>query len=397
MTHMVRNCQLLPAECHDPGLQYLLHDLLHGECPDGDQRVPRDVFSNTRLAPTVREGVAYLTIDTACENTVGGKTHLMMVARILEAKYKVKPVIHPEEESYRFGPGEPRVSTERWHVPIGIGGVPMVIKSSALEDGDPGQNKIPWLAGQGPPGKVPSLEDYSGVLWMTGKAYMDDRSPKETHIYNPEDDPYATGDITSRTPCTLHGDVWEYLLEHPQVYVRHHHRPRTTRFHPHEVADGPEPRELLPLRVTYKHGVDDWETSVEEESWTGYYTVLFGHGCDPSMKIDNLPSPGPRAAVLIDVHGHQVAVHPRSLKQLEQKRFLRSFDLDNKPPDLPLNKQPKIFRPQLGEFGSDQPPRSPHHAHGPQFQASSCAVWWWSRSRLWRRRHYGSWNIVHQP
>ena len=101
------------------------------------------------------------------------------------------------------------------------------------------------------------------------------------------------------------------------------------------------------------------------------YTVLFGCGCDPSMKIDNLPSPGPRAAVLIDIHGHQVAVHPRSLKPLEQKRFLRSFYLNNKPPDLPLNKQPKIFRPQLGEFGSDQPPRFPHHAHGPQFQAQS--------------------------
>ena len=66
-----------------------------------------------------------------------------MVAKILEAKRKVKPVIHLEEESCRFGPGEPRVSTERWHVPIGIGGAPMVIKSSALEDGEPGQNKIP--------------------------------------------------------------------------------------------------------------------------------------------------------------------------------------------------------------------------------------------------------------
>ena len=76
VTHMVCNCQLLPAECHNPGLHYLLHDLLHGGCHGRDQRVPRDVFSNTRLAPTVREGAAYLTIDTACENTVGGKTHL---------------------------------------------------------------------------------------------------------------------------------------------------------------------------------------------------------------------------------------------------------------------------------------------------------------------------------
>ena len=46
----------------------------------------------------------------------------------------MKPVVTPEEESYRFGPGEPRVSTQRWHVPIGIGGKNMVIKTPTLED-----------------------------------------------------------------------------------------------------------------------------------------------------------------------------------------------------------------------------------------------------------------------
>ena len=60
----------------------------------------------------------------------------------------MKPVVTPEEESYRFGPGEPRVSTQRWHVPIGIGGKNMVIKTPTLEDRHPDQNKIPWLAGQ---------------------------------------------------------------------------------------------------------------------------------------------------------------------------------------------------------------------------------------------------------
>ena len=110
--------------------------------------VPRSVLANTRLAPSVRDGVAYLTIDTACENTVGGRGHLDYAMEILRKKRNVKALITPEEESYRFGPGEARISHQRFHIPIGIGGVAMIIKTSSLEDRHPEQNRVPWLAGQ---------------------------------------------------------------------------------------------------------------------------------------------------------------------------------------------------------------------------------------------------------
>eukprot|EP00913_Durusdinium_trenchii_P016249 g15271.t1 len=77
---------------------------------------PRSVLGVGRPPATVTPGRAYLTIDTACENTVGGLTALHLVAKVLEDKFKVKPTVHPEEESYRFGPGEPRISHERWHI-----------------------------------------------------------------------------------------------------------------------------------------------------------------------------------------------------------------------------------------------------------------------------------------
>ena len=373
---------------------------------------PRSVLGVGRPPATVTPGRAYLTIDTACENTVGGLTALHLVAKVLEDKFKVKPTVHPEEESYRFGPGEPRISHERWHVPIGIGKKNMIIKTSTLDDRPPGQNKIPWLAGQDwlrfmaavvdiaeqkiilksvdaqaplftdhtghlvvavddfpslgwPEGKVASKDDYAGLLWLTGKAYMESAAPKTTHIYNPEDDPLATGDIYGLHPCTVHGDVWEYNMDNPLVYIRRHRRPRTTRFHPQDVVDGPEPRELQMVRVTYKDGapepiVDTWDQKVP---WTGY-TVLVGLDCEPHVQMVASTPAHHQVGVSVEIAGKSRTVHPKSLKETVTKRLQRSFAPHIKPPDLPLSRHDQRFTssqkefPNVSNFGSSTPARA---------------------------------------
>eukprot|EP00913_Durusdinium_trenchii_P020900 g19638.t1 len=243
-------------------------DLSMQEFLVGGDRVPRDVLSNTRMKPTVKDKTAYLTIDTACENTVGGLTQVRQVASIIESKHSVKPLITEENESYRFGPGEPRTSNHRWHMPVGIGGCAMVIKTSVLDDTLPESGKIPWLAGQDwlrlvravvdigeqkiylkaleteaelfvdhtghlvvavddfpvtgwPQDRQASQDAYAGVLWATGKAYMQPNFAA-THVYSPEDDPFCDGSLQERTPCIVASDKWEYLLDHPQPQMQRH-------------------------------------------------------------------------------------------------------------------------------------------------------------------------------
>ena len=389
------------------------------QVPEAEEfQLVRSVNANTRLAPTVKPGTAYITIDTACENTVGGLTWLHSVAKILDEKHQVKPIIHAEEESYRFGPGEPKISYQRWHVPIAVGGKPMVIKTSALEDRDPAMNRIPWLAGQDwlrlveavvdigaskiflkalgaeaelfvdhtghlvvavddfpregwPQGRHATRDDYAGVLWVTEKAYMGDtRVEKYTHIYNPEDDNYNNGGITTRTLCKVDADVWEYHMDFPSVYIRHHVRPRTNKFHPQDTVDGPQSKELQPLRITFKHGnnepeFDTWDEDPEEAPWTGF-TVLFGWDCDPNFKLSQLPQPRQELGVKASFAEHgDLVVHPNSLHATMPKRSIRSMDLSVKPPDLPVNRQQQVFMPSPGDFGFKQFDRRHAVNHAP--------------------------------
>ena len=381
-------------------------DLSMQEFLVGGDRVPRDVLSNTRMKPTVKDKTAYLTIDTACENTVGGLTQVRQVASIIESKHSVKPLITEENESYRFGPGEPRTSNHRWHMPVGIGGCAMVIKTSVLDDTLPESGKIPWLAGQDwlrlvravvdigeqkiylkaleteaelfvdhtghlvvavndfpvtgwPQDRQASQDAYAGVLWATGKAYMQPNFAA-THVYSPEDDPFCDGSLQERTPCIVASDKWEYLLDHPQVYIRHHHRPRTSRFHPEEVVDGPQPDELQSVRVTIKHGyqnelIDVWDAPqrlLHEEPWTGY-TVLFGKDCDPGLDVGPLlPAWQPQGVDVVFENAETRRVHPASVKTSVQKRILKSFDKSVKSPDLPIDRQAVRFNVPAEEFGS---------------------------------------------
>ena len=283
----------------------------------------------------------------------------------------------------------------------------MVIKTSALEDRHPDQNKIPWLAGQDwlrfmaavvdiaeqkivlktigaeaplqvdhtghlvvavddfpstgwPQGKVATRDDYAGVLWATGKAYTataeTDVASQCTHIYNPEDDPINNykGEFLDMVPCVVPGDYWQYSMDNHQVYVRHHLSPRTTRFHPQDSVDGPEPRELQPLRVTFKDGfntpfVDIWDDKVNEPPWTGF-TIFVGVGCDPKTRLDNIHKPHSQEGVHVQLGHTRVRVHPKSLKPHVSKRLNRSMDVSLKPPDLPMNRAEKVFKPKDVEF-----------------------------------------------
>ena len=146
-------------------------------------------------------------------------------------------------------------------------------------------------------------------------------------------------------------------MDTPLLYLRRHFRPRTTRFHPQEVVDGPEPRELQPLRITFKDGFgepffDVWDEHVEEDPWTGF-TVFVGHDCNPSTRLDVLPCPRPDPGVDIKTMKGWLHVHPKSLKQHGSKRLARSMDPNVKPPELPLNRHDQVFRPSKLEFAGD--------------------------------------------
>lgn len=107
--------------------------------------VPRSVQLMARRKPTVKPNKTYITIDTACENTVGGSKVLEEIFYKwsgLGIGYEVKH----ENELYCFGPGAPQPSLRRFALPIGVAGVPMVIQTSMVQDGE--STSVPFLAGQ---------------------------------------------------------------------------------------------------------------------------------------------------------------------------------------------------------------------------------------------------------
>ncbi|CAE7230751.1 RE1, partial [Symbiodinium sp. CCMP2456] len=104
------------------------------------------IFSTHRALPETAYNKDYLTIDTACENTVVGKRLLDRVLRRWQDDFGLVPKEEAENEFYCFGPGEPKRSTMRVHLPIGLGGQAVVISTSVIDDSD--LHEIPFLAGQ---------------------------------------------------------------------------------------------------------------------------------------------------------------------------------------------------------------------------------------------------------
>ena len=106
----------------------------------------RGVLLSRRAPAEVEEGKDYLTIDTACENTVVGKTILNRIITRWHSRHGLVPKVEAENEFYCFGPGQPQVSRERVHLPVGLGGQPLVISTSVIDDSE--MSEIPFLAGQ---------------------------------------------------------------------------------------------------------------------------------------------------------------------------------------------------------------------------------------------------------
>ncbi|CAE7744915.1 RE1 [Symbiodinium sp. KB8] len=106
----------------------------------------RSVLSNRRAPAEVETGKDYLTIDTACENTVVGQRLLERLLRRWQDDFGLAPKVDEENEFYCFGPGEPKRSTRRVHLPVGLGGRALVISTSVIDDRD--LHEIPFLAGQ---------------------------------------------------------------------------------------------------------------------------------------------------------------------------------------------------------------------------------------------------------
>ena len=153
--HAVRaaRSELPGPDFEEPGSVWsLLQDTKKGPNPDDLRRVnvvrqaQRSIMT-MRRKPTVAPYKFYLTIDTACENTVVGSCYIESYLLHLK-EHGLMPLQEPENEQYCFGPGDPKTSTVRLSIPAGIGGAPVIIRTSLIDEEEGAANKIPFLAGQ---------------------------------------------------------------------------------------------------------------------------------------------------------------------------------------------------------------------------------------------------------
>ncbi|CAK9000465.1 unnamed protein product [Durusdinium trenchii] len=255
-----------------------------------DHNLPRLTCSMQRRRATVDPSRSYLTIDTACENTVCGSSYLQFLTDKLKVD-GLKPLVEPEFEQYCFGPGKPQVSQMRCSLPIGIAGYAAVIRTSVIHEEQLQGGKGPNLAGQDwlrmmqvpieidgsghlviaiddypkggwPPGLTTILDEYPGGVFTATRQTGDDAiDPVQTDgkksmcavaastslnfipnfIYEPNHD--NMNNCFLKGPCSVHSDYWEYDVQRG-VVLRYHRRPRDHLFHPLEVGDGPDPKSL---------------------------------------------------------------------------------------------------------------------------------------------------------
>ena len=84
-------------------------------------------------------------VDTACQTTVSGTSQIKRYD-LLVSRQGLQLQCQPENELYRFGPGQPVPSRTRYGCPAAIGGRPVIIYSSAIDDTKTA--KLPWLGGR---------------------------------------------------------------------------------------------------------------------------------------------------------------------------------------------------------------------------------------------------------
>ena len=74
-----------------------------------------------------------MVVETGCQRLVGGKGFLDRHEATLEQEHSLRHVRVPERQFYRFGKGDPLCSTESRWLPAGIGGVPLLLRSSTVD------------------------------------------------------------------------------------------------------------------------------------------------------------------------------------------------------------------------------------------------------------------------
>ena len=111
--------------------------------------------TNEVMITDAASDVGLLVADTACDKTVGTRYYLDRYEKEVLEPQGLRSVSQPEEETYRFGPGEPKVSHERRAIPVSIAGVPFIVHTSVVgpaEDDfkpeDKNLKRVPWLAGR---------------------------------------------------------------------------------------------------------------------------------------------------------------------------------------------------------------------------------------------------------
>ena len=399
--------ELLDEDTPGPDIESLRRALVTRRA---DFSLERAVCSSSRRPPTVEPNRLYLTLDTACENTVAGVTLLRSYAKQLETNYGVHVKIEAESEHYCFGPGPPLPSKERWSFPLGIGGEQAVIHTSAVEDTH--SPKVPFLAGQDwmkfmdacldigrdrallreigievplfvdttghlviaidefpaggwAAGLKPQKEGYAGATFgASDVAATAFAARKETvlpdvsqvacgttHFYVPCKPKNSARLTTSPTSCTVPNDYWEFKYD-TRIFVRHHCRPRVALFEPQDAIDGPDPESLQPLRVTVCSALpvplrDEWGgQSASLQEPWVGRTYFFGVG--RQYDLECFP-PAEQHVVVTLADGQSVKALPSEILNPQVKKIHHVDVSAAKPPGIPPSRRKGTYRIPQGE------------------------------------------------
>ena len=112
-------------------------------------------YDDGTLVIDAAKDICLLMPDTASEKTVGTTYYLDRYEKEVLEPLGLRSVSQLQEEFFRFGPGELKVSRERRAIPVAIGGIPFIISTSVVgprEDDfkpqDENLKRPPWFAGR---------------------------------------------------------------------------------------------------------------------------------------------------------------------------------------------------------------------------------------------------------
>ena len=79
-------------------------------------------------------------VDTGCQRTCCGKDWLDAHLRLLQEQHGLLPKMVSQHDEFQFKKGEPSISTDKVYLSSAISGVPLLLRTSVLED------RVPFLA-----------------------------------------------------------------------------------------------------------------------------------------------------------------------------------------------------------------------------------------------------------